>query len=400
MTMAPRTASSTSGAVPARAAALLAVLALGACDAPRQISDSGFGAYEVSLATRADGFAVAWYDTRDGNAEVYVRYLDDAGRPIGSDRRLTSTGDQSYEPDIEALADGIAIAWYEKTEKDVLHARLGVWSPDLEPRWSIALGDPDGESRNPVVRAGADGLFAAWIERVPSGHEEVRAAWFGFDGAPRGMPIVVGRVGDMTWNLNAALGPHDTAFVVYDAHFDTDASELYLAEISADGAKLTRLTADDGFASTFPDVAIAGSQFAITWFDERDGNEEVYLAQGFLKVDLRAETFDQARRVTSTPGHSIGAYLAWNHARIGLAWSDDTVGAHEVYFQSFTETGAPLGEARRITSNPTSSLIPAIKPWRNGFALAWVEATMRGAEVGAEAHDPDTRAEVMFALAP
>ena len=112
-----RAVSNRNGSVRAPLAAVLAVFALSACDAPRQISDSGFGAYEVSLATRADGFVVAWYDTRDGNAEVYVRYLDDAGRPVGSDRRLTSTGDQSYEPEIAALADGIAIAWYEKSRE-------------------------------------------------------------------------------------------------------------------------------------------------------------------------------------------------------------------------------------------------------------------------------------------
>ncbi len=70
MTKFAGTASSGWGTAYARMAAVLAVFALSACDAPRQISDSGFGAYEVSLATRADGFAVAWYDTRAGNAEV------------------------------------------------------------------------------------------------------------------------------------------------------------------------------------------------------------------------------------------------------------------------------------------------------------------------------------------
>jgi hypothetical protein len=373
-----------------------AALVVVACGEPRQVSDSGFGAYEVSLATRGeDGFAAAWYDTRDGNAEVYVRFLDEAGHPVGPDRRLTNTGEQSYEADIAALADGIAVAWYEKTAAGVQHARLGAWNRDLEPRWSIPLGDPSRESRNPAVRAGADGLFVAWIERMPSG-EEVRAAWYGFDGTPRGESIAVGRVADTTWNLNAALGSHDTAFVAYDARVDTAAEELFLAEVTADGAKLARLTSDDGFASKYPDIAIAGSQFALTWFDERDGNQEVYLAQGYLKVDLRAETFDHARRVTSTPGSSIGAYVAWNRARIGLAWSDDSSGSHEVYFQSFAENGKPLGDAARLTNNPTSSLIPAIKPWRDGFALAWTEVTLGGNG----AHDPETRSEVMFSLTP
>ena len=37
-------------------------------------------------------------------------------------------------------------------------------------------------------------------------------------------------------------------------------------------------------------------------------------------------------------------------------------------------------------------MIPAIKPWRDGFALAWDEV-----ELGARsAHDDNTRAEVVF----
>src|SRR5688500_3338356 len=61
-------------------AAVLAAI-LGCGPRPQQISDSGFGAYEVSASTWPDSLVVAWYDTRDGNAEVYVRLLDAAGRP-------------------------------------------------------------------------------------------------------------------------------------------------------------------------------------------------------------------------------------------------------------------------------------------------------------------------------
>jgi hypothetical protein len=45
-------------------------LLVAACAPPRQISDSGFGAYEVSLAVFDDGRALAWYDLRHGNAEI------------------------------------------------------------------------------------------------------------------------------------------------------------------------------------------------------------------------------------------------------------------------------------------------------------------------------------------
>ena len=90
---------------------------------PRQISESGFGAYEVSLAVWNDGLAVAWYDTRDGNAEVYVRSLDEDGREAGAELRLTNTAAESYEADIAPLKDAFAIAWYEKSHDEVRCAR-------------------------------------------------------------------------------------------------------------------------------------------------------------------------------------------------------------------------------------------------------------------------------------
>ena len=88
---------------------------------------------------------------------------------------------------------------------------------------------------------------------------------------------------------------------------------------------------------------------------------------------LRNRFEAHARRVTPTVGASIGAYVAWNGGRVGLVWSDDTEGEAEVYFQAFDATGGALHAAERLTHNPTASLIPAIQPWSDGFALAWNE---------------------------
>jgi len=52
------------------AVCLLLCFLLTACShaaEPIQVSHSGSGAYEAALATDEKGFAVAWYDSRDGN---------------------------------------------------------------------------------------------------------------------------------------------------------------------------------------------------------------------------------------------------------------------------------------------------------------------------------------------
>ena len=74
----------------ARAFWASAALAAAGCS-PRQITYSGLGAFEVSLAASHDDLAVAWYDTRDGNAEVYVRSLDADGHEAAAQNQKDGT---------------------------------------------------------------------------------------------------------------------------------------------------------------------------------------------------------------------------------------------------------------------------------------------------------------------
>jgi hypothetical protein len=375
-----------------------AAAALSACDsAPRQMSASGYGAYEVSMAARpaGAGLDLAWYDTRDGNAEVYTRRLDASAQAVGADRRLTHTQAQSFEPDVVSTADGYVIAWYEKSADGALRAQLGAWSFDGAPRWSQPLGSGARDTRIPVVRASRDGLFAAWVEVEEGDRHVVWGQWRKLDGSAAAEPIRLAPAGPTTWNLNAAIDSRGVPFVVFDALVGTQAQELYLVEAASAGPVVTRLGADDGHSSEYPDIAFsADDQVALTWFDSRDGNDEVYLAGGSL-AELRADLTKHEHRVTDTSGSSIGAYVAWNGARIGLAWSDDTPGQFEIYFRPFAVSGDALGPQKRITDNATSSLIPAIEPWSDGFALAWSEVTPPAA---GSAHDPSTRSEVLFTV--
>ena len=152
----------------------------------------------------------------------------------------------------------------------------------------------------------------------------------------------------------------------------------------------------DGFASKYPDLAVGGGRVALTWFDERDGNKEVYLFVGDEHA-LKGELDARAARITNTPGESIGAYVTWNpkRRRIGLARSDNSEGQHEIYFDPLDTLGRPICVTRRLTTNGTDSLIPAIRPSGAGFALVWNEFT--SAKTGIHESDDD-RSEVSFAF--
>jgi hypothetical protein len=386
-------------------AAALAAVALGgaACGAggPGAVTAGNAIAYEPSLATFRDGLAVTWYDTRDGHGELYEQALDSEGRPRGTDVRLTTGTRNAYEPDIHAvegaaIGDGFVIAWYEKGLNGGLEPRLGFWSRNGAARWIKTLA-PGG--RNTVARVSGDLVFAAWVVDEAAPAAGLWTGWWDLRGETVVAPRRVADAGKTTYNLNAALTADSrghgvpVAFVVFDATVQTKAEELYVMEDDGEHAQVTRLTPDDGFASTYPDLALSGSRAALTWFDARDGNEEVYLSVSTLAALVRTDALTGSR-ITTTKGHSIGAYTAWSGDRLGLAWCDDSAGQHEIYFAEFDATGARRGEVRRLTNTKPDSLIPSLQAWRGGFALAWIEYE------GTSGHDEQGRSQVLLKLLP
>ena len=336
---------------------------------PIQVSESAAGAYEAALALDKTGFAVAWYDTRDGNPEIYMRLLDETGKPSSPERRLTETPEMSYEASLERIGDNFAIGWYEQASDGMQTAMLGAWDREGSRKWvhAIAAG-----SRNPVIATDGQTITAAWIQAEPDNSEWVWLGIWDSDGRESRTRARVGLASKTTWNLNLAVD-RSGAWVVFDAVASTRASELFLGRVDASGTHLERLTRDDGAESKYPDLKISDQgRAALTWYDMRDGNDEVYLFVG-AQSDLDKEIDDRSHRITMTDGESIGAYLAWNAGEVGLAWSDKTPGVHEVFFQRFDSTGKPIGSEERITRSSAWSLVPAIRPWHKGFALAWTE---------------------------
>ena len=382
----------------------VAVLLLaGGGSGPQQVSQSGKGAYEASLQTIERGFVVAWHDYRDGNAEIYARVLGVEGRAAGPEVRLTHSPALSFEADVAVAGDGtdLIAAWYEHPRHEPLEAWIGRSTQSGESLWQRQLSTSGRQGRNPLVRVSGHALFCAWVEES-DGETAVWAQWFNMVGESLGERTRLGPASETTWNLNAALHPNGRVSVVYDAIAGTKAEELFVVEVdwpdASRPAKVTRvrLTEDDGFASKYPDIdmEVETGRVALTWFDERDGNREVYLAVVSPEALMSGLSEAQQVRVTDTPDESLGAYLAWNGDRLGLAWSDEVGGQHEIFFALYDPSGRSLGTPQRLTANPTASLIPAIARSGDGFALAWNEDVIEDRGT----HETGGNSEVVFSL--
>src|SRR5262249_55659742 len=165
-----------------RNAAILALVLLAApSPEPLQISHSGSGAFEASLTPVGTHLVAAWYDTRDGHPEIYLRVLDDRGRPAGPERRITrgAATDFAYEPDVAALQNDLAVAWYERnTATNTYRAQLARVTTDGKVLWLRTLSAAGHDGKNPVVRTSNRDIVVAWLESGADPEPEVRAQWF------------------------------------------------------------------------------------------------------------------------------------------------------------------------------------------------------------------------------
>ncbi len=337
-------------------------------------------AHELSLAVSPDEAFTAWHGGPSGRSSIYLQGLNASGQLRGSPIQISDGLGLAFEPDLVWGAGELVVAWYERERKTgALTAWLSAVATDGERYWVAPLTGGGKQARNPVVRF-HDGTFhVAWIEQ--DGLEGAEAAiWyqrFSANGSPLAPPMQVGRASPETWNLNAAV--HDGAFVIaYDATLGTEAPELHMITVRNGVAEHRRLSEDDGHASLYPDLQFSASgRAALTWFDERDGNQEVYLLTADADA-LGSTGTAKARRITDTPEDSIGAYLAWNGEVIGLAWSDRVEGRRDIFTQQFSAEGHPTSPVYRVGSSLEHAGVPAIRGRNGGFLIAWNDYVLRG----------------------
>lgn len=352
-------------------------------------TDEAMRAHEISLAVSGSAAMAAWHGGAPGHSSIYAQTLDGAGVLTGVPVKVSEGADFAFEPDLVPLAEGYAVAWYAV---DRSSNRTSAWVAGLDAAgnrlWLKRVGGENVSARNPVVRVIGQSVHLAWIEepaepsleRGTGPSPRIMHQVFGADGAEYSLAKQVGAASAVTWNLNAAV--HGSQLVLtYDAQIGTKAAELQMLVIADDVVRHQALSSDDGFASLYPDMQISSDGVAaLTWFDERDGNQEVYLA--VAPFESLATSLPKAQRITHSKGPTIGAYAAWNGSSLGLAWID-TINAKTVAMaQGFASDGSALAPAAAIAppygSRVGSAGVPAIRAYDDGFLIGWNSYRLRG----------------------
>ena len=169
-----------------------------------------------------------------------------------------------------------------------------------------------------------------------------------------------------TWCIGA--GPGGVINLVWYDNRDGN-WEIYAKRSTDNGATWgsdTRLT-NNASLSEEPSVAVSDSVVLVAWQDNRDGNTEIYLKRS---TDSGL-TWGSDTRLTNAADSSLSPTLALSGTAGHLVWEDLRDGNREIYTKRSTDGGMTWGSDARLSNNPSSSQWPVVAVSGGAVHAVW-----------------------------
>jgi hypothetical protein len=121
-------------------------------------------------------------------------------------------------------------------------------------------------------------------------------------------------------------------------------------------------------------VAAYGDTVHVVWYDNRDGNEEIYYNRS---ID-GGVTWGSDTRLTNDVNASISPSLAVSGSDIHVVWEDDRDQEPEVYHKCSTDGGDTWGSDVRVSTITGSQGAPSVTAVGGYIHVAWIDYGLIG----------------------
>lgn len=339
-----------------------------------------------SIAADAAGRVhLVWQDEQDGNPEIYYKRSPDGGVSWGPAVRLTKASGRSENPAIAVSGGTVAIAWWDqRTGVHQIWSKRSndggiTWQPDVQITFS-----PGG---------GAYCSLAVWEDKWHvvyvdgrDGHEEVYYTRSLDAGATWSAPVRLSALPNGSYTPTVAVWQSNVYVAWTDTRHGGSQSSLeeeYFRRSTDGGATFEpeqRLTTDPPGSpanSWAPSLAARDQTVWISWFDNRDGNFEIYTKRSLDGgVSWSSDT-----RLTTTAGQSQRPSIAVRGQQIFISYWDTDGGNEEIYVLRSDDLGSTWEPPDRLTFASGSSSFSSATAAASGVHVTWTDTRDGNAEV-------------------
>jgi len=245
------------------------------------ITDSGMTYDASALVWTGSDYGISWVDYRDGNDEIYFARRDWLGDKIGSDVRVTNDSYSSTEVSSCWTGSEFAMVWKDDRDSndEIYFARLSSDGSKINST-DVRVTNDSYESRSPDIAWNGSEYGVCWTDDVWGSVNTLHFARLSAEGNKQGGSLNFSYYpGNSSWDCSIVWTGREYGISWVDNRDGNN--EIYYTRISADGNKIgseMRITnvSQNCYA---PSVASRGLDVGISWYDARDGHDEIYFSR-------------------------------------------------------------------------------------------------------------------------
>ena len=301
-----------------------------------------------AIAVSGNVVHVVWNDYRDGNWEIYYKRSTDEGLSWGTDTRLTFDPALSNPPVISVSGLVVHIVWRDNRDgnNEIYYKRStdgGVsWEPD------IRLTNDNSWSYNPSIATSGSDVHVVWNDER-NGNLEIYYKRSEDGGINWGEDTRLTNTGATSQLPSiAASGPN--VHLVWDEYHSSSNYEIHYKR-SMDGGiswdNDLRLTDAFGY-SICPNLFLSGSVVHLVWQDDREGDYGIYYKRSEDGgINWGADTLLSNNGFMRSKHSSVSVSGSVVH----VVWYDNRDGNNEIYYKRNPLGGFPVGTDNKLAGN-------------------------------------------------
>ncbi len=337
------------------------------------------------VAASGDTVHVVWYDNRDGNDEIYYKRSTDGGQTWGADVRLTNDTAESVKPCIAISGSVVNVIWVDGRDgNDEIYYKR---SPNAGTNWTsdIRLTNDTADSWFPSMACKGSDVYVVWEDKRNGGmSEDIYYKYSSNGGVSWGSDVQLTINPAYSRYPSIAVNGSDVHVVWFD--YRDNNYEIYYKHSTDNGNSWladTRLT-NDTASSIIASIAVNGSNIHVVWTDMRNGSEDVY----YKNSNDNGVSWSKDVALTNYSGNSTKPSIAINGLDINVVWYDNRDGNVDIYYKHSDDGGNNWDADENLSNNSGSSYLPSIAISNSILHVVWFDFTDGNREIYYKQYDP------------
>jgi len=328
------------------------------------------------IASSGDTLHVLWHDNRDGNYEIYYKRSTNGGLGWGADTRLTSNSSYSGYSSVSVSGQVVHVAWLDQRDgnSEIYYKRSidggSSWGADTRLTNNSLL------SEYPSVSVSGQIAHLVWVDSR-DGNTEIYYKRSSDGGSSWGADTRLTNNSSLSDDPSVSVSGQVIHIVFYD---NRDGNYEIYYKRSTDGGSSwgadVRLT-NNVLISGRPSVAVSGQSAHVIWHDNRDGNYEIY----YKRSSDGGSSWGADTRLTNNASLSEYPSVSASGQVVHAVWHDNRDGNPEIYYKRSIDGGSSWGADTRLTNSTNSSYYPSTAISGQAVHVVWSDMRDGNSEI-------------------